>query len=70
MQHGLGYARPELALGARGDGANYDGLMSHAHFTDGYAYDAPKGYSPADKPTFPQNSNKNNYDETLSTLFY
>ena len=27
-------------LGARGDGANYDGLMSHAHFTDGYAYDA------------------------------
>jgi len=27
-------------LGARGDGANYDGLMSHAHFIDGLAYPA------------------------------
>ncbi len=27
-------------LGARGDGANYDGLMSHCHFVDGAVYQA------------------------------
>ena len=37
---------------------------------DGYAYDAPKGYSPADNPTFPHNSNKNNYDETVSLFIF
>ena len=30
---------------------------------DGYAYDAPKGYSP-------HNSNKNNYEETVSLFIF
>jgi hypothetical protein len=27
-------------VGGRGDGSYWDGLITHAHFTDGYAYDA------------------------------
>ena len=43
--------------------------MPSQNIPNGYTYNTPAGYDPADNPTFPHPSSDNSYDQEVGYLF-